>query len=321
MPEHTSFLDILVITGPIFLIIVIGFASVRLGAFPKAGVGMLGTFAINFALPAMLFKVLSERSLDEIIHPTYLLAYSLGSLAALAIGLIIANRFRGKNLTTSTIMGMGSSVSNSGFIGYPVLLQLLGPAALVPLALTLIVETVIMIPVGLALADSGADRESQFLKALLKAMMRLLKRPLILSIFLGILCAALELKPPSVITEVVNTFAMSAGAVALFVIGGSLVGLKIRGKVLDISQILICKLLVHPLAVLCVLLLLPPIDWQYQTAAVVLASMPMFSIFPILGQKYGLEDICAAALVLTTALSFVTIGISIWFLGTVDLFG
>jgi len=38
----------------------------------------------------------------------------------------------------------------------------------------------------------------------------------------------------------------------------------------------------------------------------------MLSIYPILAQKYGFEEMCAAALLLATVLSFVTISLAIW---------
>ncbi len=42
-------------------------------------------------------------------------------------------------------------------------------------------------------------------------------------------------------------------------------------------------------------------------AAVINASMPMFSIYPLISQKYGYQDLCAAAMVATTVISFFTI--------------
>lgn len=73
---------------------------------------------------------------------------------------------------------------------------------------------------------------------------------------------------------------------------------------------MIGKLVLHPLAVLVLLWVLPPIDPVLRFAAVAFASMPMFSIYPILAQKYGIEGFAATAVVVTTVASFV--GISGW---------
>jgi predicted permease len=63
--------------------------------------------------------------------------------------------------------------------------------------------------------------------------------------------------------------------------------------------------------------LLPPADPALRAAAVVFAGTPMLSIYPILAQKYGFESMCAAALLLATVLSFVTISAILWLLGPI----
>ena len=46
-----------------------------------------------------------------------------------------------------------------------------------------------------------------------------------------------------------------------------------------------------------------------------MASMPMVSIYPLLGQRYGLGDMCAAALLISTMVSVLTITLVIWLVG------
>jgi malonate transporter len=47
---------------------------------------------------------------------------------------------------------------------------------------------------------------------------------------------------------------------------------------------------------------------------VIFAAAPMLSMYPILGMRYGLEDRCSAALLLCTALSFLTVSVVIGFI-------
>lgn len=76
--------DILAITGPIFLLIGLGYASVRAGLYPKASLPALGGFVITFCIPALLLRSLSQRRWAEVANLDYLAAYALGSLAVLA---------------------------------------------------------------------------------------------------------------------------------------------------------------------------------------------------------------------------------------------
>jgi malonate transporter len=107
----------------------------------------------------------------------------------------------------------------------------------------------------------------------------------------------------------VGILAASSTAVSLFVIGGSLVGLGVRGMRRDVAAIAPGKLVLHPLVVGAMVWLVPPATPALRQAAIVFASMPMLGIYPILAQKYGLEGFCAAALLLTTVVSFVSINV------------
>ena len=313
-------LEILAITAPIFMIIAVGFTAVRLEFFSQSDTRALGMFVINFALPALIFKALSQRPFAEIMNVHYLLAYALGSLAVLSIGVSVAYFGQKKSLQASTLHGMGMSFSNSGFIGYPIALQLLGPPASVALALNLIVENMLMLPIALALAESGKNTGERLRSVLFKSFVRLLKNPIILSILAGSTFAIFEALPPEPITRVIDMFAMASAPAALFVIGGSLVRLKVKGIMGDVGQIMFGKLLLHPLAVFTALMLLPPIDPVLQIAAVTFACVPMLSIYPILGQRYGQEGLCAAALVTTTAASFISISGVLWIIEVSGVF-
>ena len=73
------------------------------------------------------------------------------------------------------------------------------------------------------------------------------------------------------------------------------------------------KLLIHPLLVALMLWLLPPFDPELELAALLIAAMPMMSIYPIIGGNYGYGSQCASILILTTALSFVTVTVLLAF--------
>ena len=91
--------EILAITGPIYLAIALGFFCTRQGVFAKADLQVFGRFAINLALPALLFNALSQRSVAEVLNVHYLLAYALGSLLIIALGLFWARKVKGQSLS------------------------------------------------------------------------------------------------------------------------------------------------------------------------------------------------------------------------------
>ena len=122
-------LTILGITGPIFLIVGVGFAAVRHGLLTRAEMRPLGVFVINVALPALLFKAMSARALGDLVDGHLLLVYALGSLLAAGLALAVSCLLRGRSLQVGAVQALGASMSNSAFIGYPIALQAMGPLA------------------------------------------------------------------------------------------------------------------------------------------------------------------------------------------------
>jgi hypothetical protein len=308
-------LSILTITVPIYLMIGIGYVAVRRGLFGGVEMRVLGKFVLNFALPALVFQALAQHPVAEILNAPFAAAYAGGSIAVLLGAFALARYGRGKPMPDAALIGMGSAFPNSGFIGYPIVLQWLGPPAAVALALCMLIENVLLLPLSLALAES--DGASSWQAELAESMRRLAANPLILAIVAGFGVAVTGVVLPEPVSRTIGMLASASAAVALFVIGGTLVGLRVGGMLGDVALVAVGKLAVHPLAVLALLLVLPPIDPRLGAAAVAYASMPMLSIYPILAQKYGLQGFCAAALLVTTLASFATISATLWMLTAV----
>lgn len=309
-------LDIFAITLPIFLLIALGFAAVRGQVVPREGVGMLGRYVINFALPALLFRILAQRPPGGTADFGYLLAYGGGSLAVFMLGVVVTRYVRGKSLAAASIIGMGMTFSNSVYIGLPVVTQAFGPEAGVAVALCLVVENFLMFPLILVLAEGGraADGEANRLTVLRTALRRTVTMPIMPAIVLGAVCSALSIRLPEVLARALDLLAASASPVALFVMGGSLVGFRLRGIVVEVAQVAVGKLVAHPLAVFAILAVLPDFDPRLESAAVLIAAMPMVSIYPVIGQRYGQQALCVGSALVATAASFVSLSAVLWLL-------
>jgi predicted permease len=302
-------LDILGITGPIYLAILLGFSVTRYGLFSRADMRVFGKFVINLALPALLFNALSQRSVAEILNLRYLAAYALAS------GLLLAGAFSWqrfvarRSMSLSSAVTMGMCCSNSGFVGYPVALLTLGSSvAGVSLALNMVVENLLLIPALLALADMDSDGKGSWQRAVIHTLKGLLRNPMIIAIVAGVLASFVGLALPAPLARTVNLFSQASGALSLFVIGGSLVGLPVRGMLPTVAQIGLGKLVLHPLLMLGVLWWVVPMeDAHLRTAALLTCAMPMLGIYAILSQRHGHEGVSSAALLVTTFASFLTL--------------
>ena len=307
--------DILAITAPIYVAIVLGYGLTRWGVFQKSDMRGFGTFVIKVSLPAMLFNALSNTQVKDIFQPTYLAAYALASLATLALALLWSMKFKGETFSLSSCYAMGMSCPNSGFVGYPVMLLSLGPLASVAgvaLALNMMVENLLLIPLLLAWAETGQG-QNRWQTILVQTLKGMFYNPMIWGIVFGFAFSWFEWQLTPSLSRTVNLFAQASGALSLFVIGGSLVGLSVQGMGTRVAQIAAGKLLLHPLMMLVVLLYIVPIhDPVLWTAALLTCAMPMFGIYPILTQKHGHDGLSAAALLMTTMASFVTLNLLLW---------
>lgn len=147
---------VITVTLPIYLSIALGYIAVRCGWIQPAEIKALGRYTVVIGVPALLFRGISHQTLGSVFNPDYLAVYVLGSFTAMAVVTLLARRVRGRSLSLAGLQGLGASSSNSMFIGYPIAVQVFGPAASVALALCMLVENIVVLPVGLALADADA---------------------------------------------------------------------------------------------------------------------------------------------------------------------
>src|SRR6478736_2707580 len=178
-------MNILAITVPIYIVMGIGYFAGRAGLFSAPDMRVLGKFVVKFALPALLFTALSQRPIADILNGGYLAAYAGGALAVFGGIAAFARLVRRKSVPHSVLIALGSSFSNSGFVGYPIALQLLGPPAAVALAMCMIVENVLMFPLALVLAEMGNDQQLRWQKVLSRSLGGLVRNPMIIAIFAG----------------------------------------------------------------------------------------------------------------------------------------
>jgi malonate transporter len=313
--------DILAIISPIYIAILAGYAATRMGLFSKVDMRVFGKFVINFGLPALIFNAVAARPITEVLHAGYMAAYLGGSLLMLALGFLCARRLGGLDHVGSTFAAMGVSCSNSGYVGLPILLLTMPALASVALAMNVIIENVVMIPLLLMMAESGRAGGGPAHRVFFQTAARVARMPLVLGLLAGLAMSLLGWNLPAPLARSVTLFAQATAALSLFVIGGTLVGLPLRGMGSGVLAIAIGKLVGHPLAVLGAAAVLSwlgmaPAAPPLLAAGVLMAAVPMLSIYPILAQPYGLADRSAAALLVATAGSFVTLSAALWLLRT-----
>ncbi|HCQ64860.1 MAG TPA: transporter, partial [Rhodobacteraceae bacterium] len=239
----------------IFAMVAIGYALVARGMFRPEEMKTFGTYVMNLALPALVFHTVASRPVSEVFNIGYMSVYLAGALITIGLGLLWFTATQSPSRRGVAIMG--TTCPNSGFIGYPLMLVLFPDQAGLILALNMLVENVVIIPTALLIMELGEPKgQGRVLPQLARVFLGVVKRPLVIGMALGLLVSLSGLVLPEPLERLVTLVSASAAALALVVIGGSLVGLPMKGNRGLAGQIVAGKLLVMPAATVLVLLAL-----------------------------------------------------------------
>lgn len=300
---------------PIFILLFAGYLSVKTNFITKEQISALSAFVIRIALPALLLVALASKNLHEIWYPTYFFVYGGVSFVLYLIVFLIFYYFFKHKFSHAAVFAMGGAMSNTGFIGTAILTLLMGNQATVYISLTLIVENVIIITMVLALAEAGLQQQKNVALLLRQTLLKLLKNPVILSVLLGLSCAFMQIQLPAQLHQALDLLGKTASPIALFVIGGGLVGLSIHKVDVESLFLVFAKMIIMPLAVFAGLSLMPNVSQEMLYAGTIIAALPMPAAFIMFSQAYQLDDQkTLTPLMISTFLGFAVISglIALW---------
>lgn len=305
-------LTVLGITFPIFAMVALGYALVSRGVFRPEDMKTFGKWALNIALPALVFHAVASRPVTEVFNLTYMGIYLSGALITIAIGFLWFSATQ--DPARRGVAVMGTACSNSGFVGYPLMLVLFPDQAGLILAFNMLVENIVIIPLVLVVMELGKPRrEGRLLRKIADVFLGLVKRPLVIGIALGLAVSLSGLTLPGPVERLVTLVSASAAALALLVIGGSLVGLPMKGNRALAGQIVFGKLFVMPAATALVLAALAglgiTLPSDLATAVILTAALPMIAVYSAFAQEAGHAGLASLAQVGATTLSFVTLNL------------
>ena len=187
-------ISILLKTLPFFALIGVGYLAGRSRMFPQEGVAWLTKFVFYFALSAMLFRFAANLSLADIFDPTFVMAYLSASLLLYLLVLGVAT-IRGRGIEEAAMEAQCAQSGNTGFLGVPMLVVLLGPAAAGPVLMVLTVDMVVFSSL-FTLIITGARGGALGWHTLKSLALGWLKNPMVVSIVLGLIWSAWALPVP-----------------------------------------------------------------------------------------------------------------------------
>ena len=313
-------LNVLLVTFPFFALVLAGYVAAQRRMLPLEAIPGLNGFVLFFALPAMLYRFGSTTPIADLLDASVAGVYLLCALVMVALAIVITmnQRIRWNDASLGALV---AAFPNSGFMGVPLLVALLGDAAAGPVILTMLLDMVVISSLCVALSrlDSdgspngreGAGGRRAMLVAGRKALRGAAANPMPWAILLGAMASAVQFTLPGPVEKTVWLLADAASPVALFTIGAVLARSQIQANhpmpVSDYLPVALMKLLLHPLLVLAVgtaaIRLGVPLEPFALTVMVLVAALPSASNVSLLAERLGADNGRIARIILVTTVA------------------
>jgi len=315
-------LQIFSVTLPFFALVLAGYLAAHRRMLPLEAIPGLNGFVLYFALPCMLYRFGSTTPIAQLLDLSVAGVYLLCALAMVAFAIVMTlnQRIRWNDASLGALV---AAFPNSGFMGVPLLVALLGPLAAGPAILTMLVDMVVISSLCVALSrldeGEGHGRAAVF-DAGKKALKGVAANPMPWAILLGALASYVQFTLPEPVQRTAWLLADAASPVALFTIGAVLARSQIQSShpmpVSDYLPVALMKLVLHPLLVLAVgtaaVRLGVPLDPFALTVMVLVAALPSASNVSLLAERLGADNGRIARIILvTTAVSFFSFSVAV----------
>ena len=314
----SSVLSIVLVTLPFFALVLCGYIAVQRRLLPLEAIPGLNSFVLFFALPCMLFRFGSGTPLAQLLDASVFFTYLLCALLMVGFTVMFSlNQRIGWN--DAAFGALVAAFPNTGFMGVPLLVALLGPAASGPAIVTIMADLLITNSLCIALSRLDGAQQQGARTAAIQALKGVVSNPMPWAILLGTLFSALDLRLPTALAQTVSLLADAASPVALFTIGAVLARSRLLSasgapralRYGDYLPVVAFKLLLHPLLVFLVgalaIRLGVPLTYSALTVIVLVAALPSASNVTILSERFGADTARVGNIILvSTALAFLS---------------
>jgi predicted permease len=165
---------------PIFALIFAGWGAGRTGLFGVNASAEINKFVVWLAVPALLFEIISTSNVSELWQPGFIGAFALSAVITLVVAIIMRLRTRG-NLADAAIDGLNAAYSNIGFVGFPLLLVVLGETSLVFVTIALMITMCVIFATVIVLVEIALHARGGVVKIIIKVAGTLIQNPILVA--------------------------------------------------------------------------------------------------------------------------------------------
>lgn len=295
----------ILLSMPLFILIALGWLLVRWRKWPGSITEALNRVVFKIALPAMLFRLMSDFSKSPPVDARLLIAFFGSCLIVFVLGRLIARRVFKLDGISGSVFALGGIFSNNVMLGLPIATVMLGERAIPSVALVLVFNGLILWTLA-TVSVEWFKHGALNLKGFGKTAISVLKNPLIIAILSGTLFSLTGVPLPQMVDQPISMLGKIAVPLALVALGMSLAAYQMKEGLRESYAICLLKLIVQPLVIwaLAWLIGLPPLESK---VVVLLGSMSVGINVYLMSQQFNvLKGPAATSMLLSTIFSAVT---------------
>lgn len=239
-----SFIFSLEATVPVFMIIILGYILMRVGFLTKEFTEVADRYVFKVALPVLLFKQIGTADIRSEFDIRFVLFCMIVTTVMFGMVWLLARIFiRDKSMVGA--FAQGSVRGSAAILGIAFIDNIYGSSGMGPLMIVSAVPLYNICSVIILTVEARDNKNGK--EAIKKSFINVLKNPIIIGIFLGMIVACTGLKIPAIPLKAINSVAATATPIALIVVGAGFEGKKAIAKTGPTLVAVFIKLIVLPL--------------------------------------------------------------------------
>ena len=239
-----SFIFSLEATVPVFMIIILGYILMRVGFLTKEFTEVADKYVFKVALPVLLFKQIGTADIRSEFDIRFVLFCMIVTTVMFGMVWLLARIFiRDKSMVGA--FTQGSVRGSAAILGIAFIDNIYGSSGMGPLMIVSAVPLYNIYSVIILTVEARYNKNGK--EAIKKSFINVLKNPIIIGIFLGMIVACTGLKIPAIPLKAINSVAATATPIALIVVGAGFEGKKAIAKTGPTLVAVFIKLIVLPL--------------------------------------------------------------------------
>lgn len=289
----------------LFLIMLVGVYCSKKGIMNSNVSKGLTRILLEVTLPCMIlisFSLPYDEGVKSNIMKTFyysLLTYIIIAIASYILMMPVKDERK-------LILHFSNIFTNTGYIGFPILNVIYGTEAVMYGAIFNVFFTIFLWTYGVIIFKGKVEKQD-----LVKEILKALKNPSLIAVYIGIAMMLFDLKLPAVILASVNSIGNMTGPISMIIVGALSYKINIKEYLIDwtIYYGIAVKLIIIP-AFLYFISLLIQDRTIVSNSVIILASMPAAAMTSIFADSFNIKkDYAAVFVVATTLLSVFTLPI------------